>query len=899
MDDPISVEAFLPYMRDVTKCEQSLHELNLNWRMIESAAKLNCPQESQAILPAMAATRARFRQLEDELVVNLVRQKMTNMLDELATRAQYVIDIVVRNLYERTADVGFLATDHELCDFVAGFGGAGDGTHYPFAVIDPDRRAAVDTGASAAARSASRRTRIVERLRAYRDKYTVYEEIMLVDVHGRVLAQLDDTTALTSSRDPLLAQALASDTYVETFRPSDLQPGKRDALIYARRMCDPASGAVIGVLCLCFAFEEEMERIFSTHRDRMDRSNMLLLDAGNRVIASADERWIPLGTTVPVNHQAQPAVSMYAGREYLVRTHASTGYQGYPGPRGWQGQVMIPLDVAFNRARATAIAQLAPQMADGLLSHAQTFCPPLFEIMRAAESAADTIRRVVWNGQLTTGGQSSELVRLKSILEQISETGTRSSALFAQSIRNLFETVLAAGLRDAESTSHLLVDLLDRNLYERANDCRWWAVSPELRDLLARPERSASDLARMQQILDYINSLYTVYAGLIVYDRQGRLVGSTVPSLLVGASLEPIVDAATLAQVLSLRTEQDYHVSPFTATPLYADAPTFVYHAAICHPQRAGQVIGGIGIVFDATPEFDAMLRGALRGKEGEAAFFIDRDRNIIASTDPSHPIGSQLALDGDMLALENGASASRIVVRDGQYAIVGCSVSHGYREFKVSDGYRADVIGVVVEKLGSVNPHGTARDAVATRSAQVFRPAAGPEYATFFVKGKLFAVATEAVREVLPASTLAPVSIGTTRECVGLVRASARQADSADSADHDGVKDAQDFVWAFDLGAFLSGDPTPIAPGSQVIVLRHGERVLGLLADALHGVACVSADQLIPMPATGEHDRQLVLELIKDGDGERLIQVLNTAYLFNLLTAPVEHSVSLAETGF
>lgn len=67
MDRTTALDLFLPHMRDVGKCEQSLHELNLNWRMIESAAKLNCPLESQAILPAMAATRATFRQLEDEL----------------------------------------------------------------------------------------------------------------------------------------------------------------------------------------------------------------------------------------------------------------------------------------------------------------------------------------------------------------------------------------------------------------------------------------------------------------------------------------------------------------------------------------------------------------------------------------------------------------------------------------------------------------------------------------------------------------------------------------------------------------------------------------------------------------------------------------------------------------
>src|SRR5256885_2080344 len=95
-----AISSFLPYMPDVGKCERSLHELNLMWRMIEASAKMNCPAEARTILPTMAATRAGFGELEDELVASLAHEKMRNVLAELATKAQYVIEIVVRNLYE-------------------------------------------------------------------------------------------------------------------------------------------------------------------------------------------------------------------------------------------------------------------------------------------------------------------------------------------------------------------------------------------------------------------------------------------------------------------------------------------------------------------------------------------------------------------------------------------------------------------------------------------------------------------------------------------------------------------------------------------------------------------------------------------------------------------------------
>ncbi len=47
-DNDIHIDTFIPYMRDVARCERSLHELNLLWRLIESSAKMNCAEEVPA-----------------------------------------------------------------------------------------------------------------------------------------------------------------------------------------------------------------------------------------------------------------------------------------------------------------------------------------------------------------------------------------------------------------------------------------------------------------------------------------------------------------------------------------------------------------------------------------------------------------------------------------------------------------------------------------------------------------------------------------------------------------------------------------------------------------------------------------------------------------------------------
>ena len=834
----LSIDTFLPYMRDVTRCETSLRELNLMWRMIESSARMNCPQESKLILPTMAAARAGFNRLEEELVTSLVNEKVGNVLKEIGTQAQYVIDIVVRNLYERTADVGFLATDRELCAFVAGM------------TTDVDA--------------------IRLRLRAYRDKYTVYDEILLLDMHGNVLVQTDEAMPIEGSVDLLIQQTLESDTYVETFRATDLRPAKSQALIYSRRMLHPETGVPVGVLCLCFHFEAEMKTIFQSHRDREARANMLLLDADNRVIASADERWIPVGAQVPVNREGLPRLMIYGGREYLVRTYAASGYQGYMGPPGWQGQAMIPIDVAFHGKHRHVLAGAPPEITEGLLSHARTFCPPLYEIMMAA----DTIRRVVWNGQVMTAGKYGDMSKLKTVLEQISETGTRSNELFVQSISDLYETALASSLSDAELVSRLLVDLLDRNLYERANDCRWWALTPELRHALAAPECDYDTAQNIAGILQYINGLYTVYTRIFVYDREGRMIAGSRRDEHVAAVGEARVDANTVAAVTALSHPQHYHVSTFAPSELYEGRPTYIYHAAIRSPHDDREVVGGIGITFDSELEFAAMLKGAIADKPGMTALFLNRHGDVISSTDPARPVGSRHELDAALLAIPNGACQSRVVIHDGHYAAMACSATSGYREFKVSDGYKEDVIAVVFDTFGEVCERSRALKHADTLTEESTLADEGSEFATFYIDDMLFAMQSDAVLEAFPAAEISPVSMGARRERIGVISQKRFAEGNA-------------YVWVFDLGYLMRGSPTAISAGSQVIILRHDGKDIAVLVDELHGVPKFAASQIKATSFAAMSDALLVKQVIQANEGRILIQVLDIVQLMACIRDP------------
>ncbi|USX15174.1 chemotaxis protein CheW [Oxalobacteraceae bacterium OTU3CAMAD1] len=844
-----SSDTFLPYMPDVARCELSLRELNQMWQLIESSAKMNCPAEARLLLPAMVATRTGFAQLERALIANLVQEKVRHVLADLGTQARYAIDILVRNLFERTADVGFLATDVDLCRFVAG--------------IDDDDEG--DGGLEAAR----------QRLSDYRDKYTVYDEIVLLDLDGRVLVQADPATPVTHSRDPLLAETLAASGYVETFRATDLRPGKARALVYSHRMSHPDSGEPAGVLCLCFNFDQEMDAIFASYRDPSQRANMLLLDAQDRVISSADPLWIPAGVKVPTNVDGLPHLLMFGGREYLVRTFRSDGYQGYPGPSGWKGQLMMPVDLAFRNTGADALGGVDPELIEGLLSHAQAFSPTLHDLMTAVTRTTRTIERIVWNGKVTSaandlvdshGQHGGNVNRLNTVLDQITETGGRSDAIFSRSIQDLYQTVLTASISEAELTSRLLVDMLDRNLYERANDCRWWALTPQLRRGLAYP--SAEQTTAMSEVLAYINSLYTVYARLFVYDRAGRIVASTGESQDVPTSIGTHIDGATLGRVCALRSELDHYAEPFAPSALYGGEPTFIYHAAIRHPEQTSTVVGGIGIVFDSRPELLNMLHSGVAGRRNMHAFFITPERRILSSTDPACAPGDTLALDAGLLAAaENGdgASVARIMLHGGQYVIAACTRASGYREFRA--GPNADieqpVLSVLIESFGPVRD----KSAMPVPPARIERRSdTGPDFAIFHVGRTLMALKAARIQEAVPFAKVNKAA-GNNPARLGML-----DVPLAGGQKH--------FVWVFDLALLATGKAGVVTDNSQVMLVHLGDSTIGLLVDDLHSVQQFDAADMTELPL-GAGESTLAPRLIKANQGNLLIQEIDIERLF------------------
>lgn len=792
-------------------------------------------------VPDIGNTRREFQSLTNSLLDSLARSLLAKVVQQMRGQAQVAIDILVRNLFERTADVGFLSADSELVAFTA----------------------ACRSGDACASREA-----IEARFRDYVAKYSVYDDVVVLDPHGQVLARLDRGTQAGGCAEPWVSQAVQAGGYVERFGPSTLMDG-RTALLFAQAIRNERG--VIGVLALSFRFDDEMRGIFGQLRDPAERTVIALLDADHRVVASSDAWQLPLRAQLPIRPEQRGHQRLrFAGRDYLCVNTMATGYEGYLGP-GWRACVLASIDLAFEDAEDGAHRDQAIDGLVGALDTHELFDEELHRIPRHAAHIQRDLSRVLWNGRLRPGAQGAVGADFAgTLLREVGNTGEQIRLLFAQATGNLHRSALGTVFDVARARARLAVDIMDRNLYERANDCRWWALAGELREVLQQPA-DQRDGARAAAVLQSINRLYTVYALLVLFDAEGRVVAVSQPQAQdwVGRTLE----GEWLAKALALRDGQAFTMSPHAPSALYGDAATYVYAAAVLpatgQGAGGGAALGGVAIVFDGTPQFGAMLRDALPAAAdgqpvpGSSALFVTRSGQVVASTDARWAIGSAAPLVPG--ALVRGEAATSVIDIDGVAHAAALSMAGGYREYHGNPQQAADdVAALVLMRLGQ-------RLATQTEALPAFVPpplgrrasndAAPTEIASFVANQQWLGLPVGQIHTALEQPRVAALP-GMPPHVLGMLPFEGRM------------------IMTIDLGALRGGMPAPVdAP--VIVVQAAGGRRVALRVQELGPVFMAAETDLQPVMLGGQFSGSHGDRLVRS-DGQ-MLTLLDADRLYGL----------------
>lgn len=828
-----------PHMLHVTEHRETLKSLEAVWDVLNLLGQLS------GTTAEMGDTKAAFASLTDALLSSLAQTTLNKRVQELCAPAQVAIDILVRNLFERTADIGFLAMDDAVRAYAAAAGRGED----------------VDAAAMG------------ERLQAYVARYSVYRDVILLSPSGQVLARLPGGPEVAATRDALLRQVLASDApYTEAAVRSDLFPGESRNLFYAVRVRD-ADGALLGALYLCFDFENEMRRIFAGLRRRGDWSVITLLDGEGMVIASSDPNQVAPGALIEAP-QGDGQLLRFGGRPYLAARRNAQGFQGYMGP-GWSALVLVPLDAAFEQADYDSDGAgdggqgAAAALVRAVLDSGTAFAPELQRIPLQADAIQRELSRSVWNANIRQGLARQAALNpafSKVLLAEIVRTGTRMKEVFTRSIGSLQTMVVAAHLDDCQFLAALAIDILDRNLYERANDCRWWALDPLLCALLEQP----ADAALREQLgsrLAAINELYTVYDSLLLFDAHGVVVAVSRPHMAhwIGRGL----DAPWAAQALALNDAERYVVSEFAADALYGERPTWIYATGLrC---ASGRTAGGIAIVFDSGPQVGAMLGAALPQMAGAYALFVDAGGTVVASTDARWTPGARIDLEPGLLDDAVGGT-SRLMVLDGQVMAVGARASSGYREYGGTSGAAGHAVtALVCVPLGAyAAPAEDDEDAApATVSASAPVSAAHGErleIASFSVGHYLLGVPASAVVEAIPFGGFVQLPNASAKVCGATV--------------YEGRT-----MLIYDLHQALGVAPrTPREQMLTVVLSGSDGKRFGVLVERLGEIALVAAADIAPVNHVFVGVTPVLASIVKSSGGGPMLTLLAVEHMAAVL---------------
>lgn len=788
--------------------------------------------------------REDFNQLATVLLEQLAREHYKKAVMNLGSGARTAIDILTRNLFERTADIGFLATDGAICEFAEAV------------EADPEMR-----------NDPSWQFRLHSRFHEYAQKYSVYHNIILLSPTGDVLTQLDGNSPVMHSADRLLGEALNTAAgYVEVARPTDLLPGEDSPLLYAYRVMSADGSHPVGVLCLCFRFQDECQRIFESLVAEDDWTVITLLDDQGQVIASSDANQFPIGVKLEALQGEECQVVRFAGREYLAASRHTAGYQGYAGP-GWVGHALAPLNHAFEMSEAHELEHVPGDVLDNVLETASLFSDELKAIPLKATSIQSELNRAVWNGYVwlvrdPSAAQNAGFAKV--LLREIGSTGLRTRNVFSESIVNLYKTVVSSVMFDCSTQAALAIDIMDRNLYERANDCRWWALNQVFREELVDPRpHDREQRQRLTEVLRTINGLYTVYSNLILFDQSGRVMAVSNPAYndWVGRQLAD----AWVRPTLGLADTNSYHVSTFEPSGLYGDEHTYIYSAAVREPD-GNEPIGGIAIVFDAKPQFSAMLEEVLpRQASGEPvagtfAVFAERTGRIVASTDPALQPGMPLLIGYEFFNLAQGESYTNIVIFNGRYYAVGSTMSAGYREYRAESGVnRDDVVSLVFSPLSDSvvdAGHVHRRDLGKSEGYARHNGAAGEsvDIACFYIGRNWYGFRSQSVIEAVDAERLTPMP-GLPNLVCGCLMYQGQAISVLDLNDK--------------LAARPNGEERRQGRASgrrQIVILESATQQtrFGILVDQLDRVCEVPARLVEPLPDMMSDGNSLIESLVK-----------------------------------
>ena len=547
-----------------------------------------------------------------------------------------------------------------------------------------------------------------DRLEDIRHSYTLYRDIVLTADDGRILANANPgertrVLGLDVSAESWYRKALETRNGTE-YHAQDLGPSVVEAgisLVYATAVRESSNenGRGIGALGVFFDFQGEAAMILEEYMPRDEHGQVLegalsmFTDRQGNVIASTDPACLEPGRAAHLprgNRQLESGARasqymVFEGIESAVFSARTDGYLDYRG-LGWSSHVIVPKAHLFELSvPSDEIGISAEELMDSRIIpeiNKQTYL--------RVQDDKESIQLISLNGIVFASKLGKRGGALGPIFNQITRTGDFVTSRMEDLLKEMALGELELNLKALENFSKQAIDLVDRNLFERAADIRWWATDEYFWNALENP--TPENFHKASERLKVINGSYTMYRNIVLANDSGEILACSRTELRNELSKINVSDQSWFQLGMRTGRSEEFAVQDVQKSVLEkSKSRSLVYSGGVRRKgARTGESVGVLGILFDWDTEAGKILSTCLpcdssgRTIEGSVAFYTNAKGEVIESTSTeSFSVGAKLDLPHRVLKLAKGETTSSVFrIGEASY-LLGSSRTKGYREYE------------------------------------------------------------------------------------------------------------------------------------------------------------------------------------------------------------------------
>jgi hypothetical protein len=240
------------------------------------------------------------------------------------------------------------------------------------------------------------------------------------------------------------------------------------------------------------------------------------------------------------------------------------------------------------------------------------------------------------------------------------------------------------------------IDLIDRNLYERTADVRWWATDGNLVEALTKKTPEVYDFASKR--LGVILQAYTVYNDLVLADTSGNIVANGNPQKFSSVNTN-VSDSPWFTSAMRTKNGSEFGFQTVHRSQLVNNKLALVYSCAVReNGDTDGNIIGVLGVIF----RWESLLRTIIQHtpiseeEKVNTRICIVADDGLILADSANKMLKDKFQFDKKT----NLFSEKKNYIFS-EYEGVECCIAHAFSPG--FEGYSTGWHSLIIQKLGKI----------------------------------------------------------------------------------------------------------------------------------------------------------------------------------------------------